>query len=160
MSVRAAGAADAEAVAAIWNRAIRETTVTFNPVEKPVEEVAALIAEGRTFVWVTPEGAVAGFARWFQFRGGAGYRHTAEHTVMLSEAARGQGAGRGLMEAIFRDARAAGIHTIFAGCSAENPGAVTFHAAMGFARVATLPEVGFKFGRWIDLVLMQKRLHD
>jgi phosphinothricin acetyltransferase len=47
---------------------------------------------------------------------------------------------------------------MFAGCSAENSGAVAFHARMGFQEVATLPEVGFKFGRWIDLVLMQKLL--
>ena len=47
---------------------------------------------------------------------------------------------------------------MFAGCSAENPGAVAFHARLGFQEVATLREVGFKFGRWIDLVLMQKTL--
>ena len=156
MSVRPATVADAPAIAAIWNRAIRETTITFNPDEKTVEEVAALVAE-RCLVWDAGRG-VTGFARYFQFRGGAGYRFTAEHTVMLADAARGQGAGRALMEALCEHARAGGMHSLFAGCSAENPGAVAFHAAMGFREVATLPEVGFKFGRWIDLVLMQKRL--
>jgi phosphinothricin acetyltransferase len=62
------------------------------------------------------------------------------------------------MEALCDHATAAGKHSMFAGCSAENAGAVAFHARMGFAEVARLPEVGFKFGRWIDLVLLQKRL--
>ena len=77
---------------------------------------------------------------------------------MLHRDGHGQGGGRRLMMALCADAKAAGMHTMFAGCSGENAGAVAFHATLGFEPVATLPEVGFKFGRWIDLVLMQKRL--
>lgn len=154
--IRPARPDDAAAIAAIWNKAIRETTITFNPDEKTTEEVAVLTANG-CLVW--DEGGVpAGFARYFQFRGGAGYRFTAEHTIMLDEGAQGRGIGRTLMSALCAHARDAGMHSMFAGCSAENPAAVQFHAALGFDTVATLPQVGFKFGRWIDLVLMQKRL--
>ncbi|KJZ19738.1 GNAT family N-acetyltransferase [Loktanella sp. S4079] len=154
--IRAATDADAPEVAEIWNSAIRDTTITFNPDEKSVAEVAELI-KNACFVWEY-EGRVLGFARYFQFRGGAGYRFTVEHTIMLHPDAQGQGAGRKLMDAICADAKAAGMHTLFAGCSGENPDAVRFHAALGFQTVATLREVGFKFGRWIDLVLMQKHL--
>lgn len=154
--IRLACADDAAGVAAIWNAAIRDTTITFNPDEKTVAEVAELIAQN-CFVW-EHEGAVLGFARYFQFRGGAGYRFTAEHTIMLAKAVHGRGVGRALMSTLCAHAKDAGIHTLFAGCSAENPSGVQFHAAIGFETVATLPEVGFKFGRWIDLVLMQKRL--
>ena len=154
--IRPAVAGDAPAIAQIWNAAIRDTTITFNPDEKSVDDVAALI-EQACLVWEV-EGRVLGFARYFQFRGGAGYRYTAEHTIMLHSDAHGQGVGRQLMGALCTDAKNAGMHTLFAGCSAENPGAVLFHAALGFQTVATLPEVGFKFGRWIDLVLMQKHL--
>jgi phosphinothricin acetyltransferase len=77
---------------------------------------------------------------------------------MLHEDGQGRGGGRALMHALFADAQAAGKHSMFAGCSAENDSAVHFHAKLGFETVATLPEVGFKFGRWIDLVLMQKTL--
>ena len=104
------------------------------------------------------KGQVLGFARFFPFRGGEGYRFTVEHTIMLHDASLGLGGGRALMQALIADAKAAGKRTMFAGCSAENAGAVRFHAKLGFREVATLPEVGFKFGRWIDLVLMQKIL--
>ena len=77
---------------------------------------------------------------------------------MLHPKGHGRGGGRLLMNALFAHAKDAGKHSMFAGCSAENSGAVAFHARMGFQEVATLPEVGFKFGRWIDLVLMQKLL--
>ena len=154
--IRPATPDDAPAIAAIWNKVIRDTTITFNPDEKTVEEVAGLIAKS-CLVW-EEDGQLLGFARYFQFRGGAGYRFSAEHTILLDDAAKGRGGGRALMGALCDHARDAGMHTMFAGCSAENPGAVRFHAAMGFVTVATLSEVGFKFGRWIDLVLMQKRL--
>lgn len=154
--IRAATRVDAPQIAAIWNHAIRETTITFNPVEKSDGEVADLTAQD-CLVWEVDD-RVLGFARYFPFRGGEGYRFTVEHTIMLHQDAHGQGGGRRLMEALCDHATAAGKHSMFAGCSAENAGAVAFHARMGFAEVARLPEVGFKFGRWIDLVLMQKRL--
>lgn len=154
--IRPAIAADAPAVADIWNWAIRETTITFNPIEKSVDEVAELTAQA-CLVW-EEEARLLGFARYFQFRDGQGYRFTVENTVMLHPDGQGRGGGRALMAALCDHAKADGKHRMFAGCSAENPGAVRFHAAVGFETVATLPEVGFKFGRWIDLVLMQKRL--
>lgn len=154
--IRAAKLSDAPQIAAIWNHAIRETTITFNPVEKSDDEVAALTAQD-CLVWKEQD-QILGFARYFQFRGGEGYRFTVEHTIMLHADGHGQGGGRLLMAALFAHAKAAGLHSMFAGCSAENESAVNFHARLGFAKVATLPEVGFKFGRWIDLILMQKTL--
>jgi len=154
--IRAATPDDAPAVAAIWNVAIRDTLITFNPVEKTDAEVAALITQD-CLVW-EEAGDVMGFARFFPFRGGEGYRFTVEQTIMLHPGGHGRGGGRALMDAICAAAKAKGMHTMFAGCSAENPEAVKFHAACGFVTVATLREVGFKFGRWIDLVLMQKDL--
>lgn len=156
--IRPATPADADAIAAIWNHAIRETTITFNPDVKSVDEVANLITDQTPCLVYEDAGMVQGFARYFQFRGGAGYRQTAELTIMLDDAAQGKGAGRLLVTALCDLAKANGIHSIFAGCSAENPNAVAFHTKLGFERLAVLSQVGFKFGRWIDLVLMQKRL--
>lgn len=154
--IRAADPKDATQIATIWNDAIRDTTVTFNPVEKSDAEVAELTRKD-CLVW-DEHGKILGFARYFPFRGGEGYRFTVEHTIMLGEGGHGKGVGRQLMQALCRDAKAAGMHSMFAGCSAENAGAVVFHAKLGFEKVATLPQVGFKFGRWIDLILMQKTL--
>jgi len=156
VTIRPATPDDADQIATIWNHAIRETTITFNPVEKSDGEVAELVARD-CLVW-DDDGRVLGFARYFPFRGGEGYRFTVEHTIMLHADGHGRGGGRALMEALFAHAKAGGKHTMFAGCSAENAGAVRFHANLGFQEVATLPEVGFKFDRWIDLVLMQKTL--
>lgn len=160
--IRPGTPADAGAVAQIWNRVITETTITFNPVPKSDAEVAALIAAkaeaGLGFLVCEVAGQVAGFATYGQFRAGEGYRHTAEHSILLAPAAHGRGLGRALMAALSNHAAAAGYHSLWAGVSAENPAGLAFHRAVGFSEIATLPEVGFKFGRWIDLVLMQKRL--
>lgn len=161
--IRPAAAADAAAIVAIWNPVIRDTAVTFNPVEKTEGEVAAMIAarQGAGHGFFVAEGAageILGFATYAQFRAGAGYARTMEHTVLLAPAAQGRGTGRALMAAVERHAAAAGAGTMIAGVSAENPAGRAFHAAIGYAEIAVLPAVGWKFGRWMDLVLMQKRL--
>jgi len=162
MTVRAATAEDADAVAAIWNAFIRDTLVTFNSAEKPGSEVRDIIAArqaaGHGF-FVAEDGArLSGFATYAQFRGGVGYAHTMEHTILLRPEGRGRGLGRALMAAVEDHARAGGARSIFAGISAANPGGVRFHSALGYVERARLPEVGFKAGQWLDLVLMQKRL--
>jgi L-amino acid N-acyltransferase len=76
----------------------------------------------------------------------------------LSPAAQGRGAGLALMTAVADHARARGFHTLMAGISGENAAGIAFHAAYGFVTVGVVPESGFTFGRFIDLVLMQKRI--
>ncbi|MBI1416358.1 MAG: GNAT family N-acetyltransferase [Limimaricola sp.] len=156
--IRPATSADADAIAAIWNHYIRTTTVTFLPDEKTQAEVAALIAGPDPVLVAEVAGRVSGFARYFPFRAGRGYVHTVEHTVLLAPGAEGAGQGRALMTSLVDHARAHAKHSIWAGVSAENEAGVAFHGRLGFVTVARLPEVGFKFGRWIDLVLMQKML--
>lgn len=160
--IRDATTADAPGIAAIWNRIIRDTTVTFNAVEKTPADIATLIADrqaaGHAFLVVERAGDVAGFATYAQFRGGVGYARTMEHTILLAPTAQGGGLGRALMTAIEDHARRAGAISLFAGVSAENPAGRAFHAHLGFAEVAILQRVGFKFDRTMDLVLMQKFL--
>ena len=162
MILRPAVSDDAAAVAAIWNPVIRDTAATFTTQEKTVEGLAAdfatRAAEGKLFLLAEEAGTVLGFATYFQFRNGPGYARTMEHSIILSPAARGRGVGRALMAGLEDHARAAGVHSLWAGVSAENPSGVAFHAAIGFSEIARLPEVGYKFGRWMDLVLMQKIL--
>lgn len=158
MTVRLATGLDADAVAAIWNHYIRETSVTFNALEKTADEVAALIATRPAFFVALDQGRVAGFATYDQFRGGVGYARTMEHTIQLAPGASGRGHGRALMRAVEDHARMGGAHSMFAGVSGENPEGRAFHARLGYAETAVLPAVGWKFGRWMDLVLMQKFL--
>jgi L-amino acid N-acyltransferase len=148
---------DADAIAEIWNAVIRDTTHTFGTVEKTPGELAAQIGAQPWFVAETA-GAVLGFVTWGQFRGGTGYVHTVEHSVHVAEAGRGRGIGRALMAQAEVAARAGGIQAMIAGVAGENTGGAAFHAALGFREVGRLPQVGWKFGRWHDLVLMQKLL--
>ena len=159
MIVRPARAEDAAPLVALWNPWIRDTAITFTTDEKTEAGLAAdIAARGPAFVVAEDGGALLGFATFFPFRAGPGYAWTKEHTVILAPEARGRGAGRALMAALEDEAQRQGVHALMAGISAENPAGVAFHAAIGFTEAARLPQVGHKFGRWMDLVLMQKFL--
>ena len=161
-SIRDATHDDAAQIATLWNPVIRDTAATFNAQEKSPADVAQMIAtrqsDGHAFLVATRAGTLLGFATYSQFRGGIGYARTMEHTIILAPEARGQGSGRALMDRIMNHARSAGAHSLIAGVSAENPGGLGFHARLGFTEVARLQQVGHKFGRYMDLVLMQKFL--
>lgn len=156
--IRAARPGDAAEIAGIWNRVIRETVATFTTLEKTEADLARTIGNGLPFLVAEEGGAVAGFVTAFQFRGGPGYAHTFEHSIHVADGARGRGLGRALMAEVEAALRARGAHSLFAGVSGENTDGVAFHAALGYREVARLPQVGWKFGRWHDLVLMQKML--
>ena len=160
--IRAATAADAVAVAALWNHFIRDTLVTFNHAEKNEADVAQTIdgrqRAGHAFLVAGAPGRVAGFVTYAQFRAGVGYARTMEHTILVDAAERGRGLGRALIEAAEGHARAGGVHALFGGVSGANPDGRAFHLSMGYEEVAVLREVGWKWGRWLDLHLMQKIL--
>lgn len=162
MILRPATHNDCPAIAKLWNPIIRDTLVTFNSQTKSSQDIAALLAAraqaGRCFLLAENDGAVLGFATYDQFRGGVGYAHTMEHTIILDETARGLGLGRALLQAVETHATAGGAHSMFAGVSADNHRAVAFHQAVGYSVVGHLPQVGFKFGKWLDLILLQKYL--
>ena len=81
-----------------------------------------------------------------------------EHTVLLAPAAQGKGLGRALMAALEAHAAAAGAHVMIAAIDADNAAGRAFHAALGYVQTGLMPQTGRKFGRWLDLVLMQKIL--
>jgi phosphinothricin acetyltransferase len=162
MTVRLAEDRDFPAVLELWNHVIRETLITFNSEEKTLEELTRLIEDRRSadhplFV-AEHNDRVVGYAMYGPFRGGVGYARTVEHSIVLGAEAHGKGLGRALMDAIEDHARTRGIHSIFAGVSSANPDGRAFHAALGYQDIARLKEVGWKWGRWLDLWLMQKIL--
>ena len=162
MIIRPARPADYSAILAFWNPMIRETTVTFSSEEKTLDSLDTMIRTrreaGQEFLLAEDAGEVLGFVTYGQFRGGNGYRHAMEHTIILAPQARGRGVGRGLIGAVEDHARAGGVHIMMGGISAENAAGVAFHAAVGYREIGRVREAGRKFGRWIDLVLMQKIL--
>lgn len=159
MTVRQAIAADAGAICAILNPMIRNSTITFTTRERDPDEVAADIrARGPAFLVAESAGVVRGFASFGPFRAGPGYVRTAEHSIHLASGARGQGMGRALIAALQQAAIAQGIHVLVAAISGGNAAAIAFHDAVGFVRVGHMPQVGFKAGELLDLVLMQKIL--
>lgn len=162
LTLRDATPDDAAAIAAIWNPIIRETVITFYPLERSAEEIAAMIAArqgaGRAFLVAEEGGSCLGFASYDQFRPGPGNARSMEHTINLAPEARGKGAGRALLLALEDHARAAGHHLMIAAISGSNTGSISFHEALDYIHVGTMPQLGWKFGRYHDLVLMQKFL--
>jgi phosphinothricin acetyltransferase len=156
--IRPARPGDAAAIAEIWNRVIRDTTATFTTAEKEPEALARAIAEGAPCHVAVEADTPLGFVTAGQFRAGPGYARTWEHSVHVAPAAQGRGLGRALMAAIEADLAACGVHSLIAGVSGENRDGAAFHAALGYREIARLPQVGWKFGRWHDLVLLQKLL--
>jgi L-amino acid N-acyltransferase len=161
--VRTATADDLPATLAIYNELIGTTTVAWS--EQP-----QTLAERREWferqqlrgfpVLVAVEGAeVVGMTSFGDFRDSVhwpGYRFTAEHSIHVRDDRRGRGIGRLLMDELLATARARGIHVLVGAIDAANADSVRFHEACGFVEVARMPETGFKFGRWLDLVLVQR----
>ena len=160
--IRPATEADLPAIAAIHNRAIAETAISWLWEPIPLPEREAWFAEqqraDRPVLVADVEGAVAGWASYGPFRAYHGYRDTMEHSVYLDAAAHRRGLGRALMERLLEEARRRGVHVMVAAIALPNEASVGLHMALGFAEVGVMPEVGLKFGQYRDLCLMQRIL--
>ncbi len=154
-----AAAADFEQVLAIYNEVIRNTTAVYAEEEyDPVQGRAwfdAKLSSGFPFIVARDDRGVAGFASFGAFRAWACYRHSVEHSVHVRADRRGQGLGRALVLDLKSRAAALGKHVMIAGIDADNVASIRMHESLGFERVAHLREVGFKFGRWLDLEFLQ-----
>jgi L-amino acid N-acyltransferase len=162
VKLRDAEPADVPAINALANALIATTTVAWTEEHESLEwRQAWLEAQGRAgnpVLVAEAEGMVVGFATFGDFRDSEkwpGYRFTVEHSVHVSSDHHGGGVGRALMEALMARAVAAGKHTMIGAIDGENTGSIRFHERLGFVEVGRLPQLGFKFGRWLDLVLMQ-----
>lgn len=156
--IRPACADDAVAIATIWNHIIRDTTATFTTVEKDPDAIAAQITAGTPWWVAVVNETVQGHATYGQFRGGPGYARSVEHSIHLYNSAQGLGLGRALMAALETHAQRHGVHVIVAGVSSDNPAGQAFHARLGYTECGRVCEAGYKWGRYLDLVLMQKIL--
>ena len=158
MIIRNGIASDAAPIAEFWSLQIAKTSITFSSDPKRAGDVAQMIAQRPCFLVAELEEQTVGFITYDNFRDGTGYKHTKELTIILAPVAQRQGAGRALLKAAIERARAQDVHVLVAGVSGENTNAIAFHKRMGFEQAGVMPQVGRKFGRWMDLVLLQKML--
>ncbi len=160
MEVRAATDADLPAIRRLYNALIPTTTVAWREDLADEAELARWFADraaaGDPVLVAEVDGEVVGYTCWSLFRHFPGYRHTRELTIHVDGSWHGGGVGRALIEALVAEGRAAGVHVLVAAVDADNVGSIAFHEALGFQVVARMPEVGRKFDRARDLVLLQR----
>jgi L-amino acid N-acyltransferase len=163
--IRDAVDADMPALRDLYNALIPTTTVAWTDSLQTLRDRRAWFRRQQRggYPVLVAEAAreLVGFAAYGSFRGSGkwpGYRHTVEHTIHVREDVHGCGVGRALLEALIERARIADVHVMVAAIDADNTGSIAFHERLGFVTVARMPEVGRKFDRWLDLVLMQRIL--
>jgi len=160
--VRPAGEADLPAIVAIYNDAVVNTTAVWNNTPADLANRAAWFAarrqQGYPVLVADEDEAVVGYGSFGDFRAFDGYRFSVEQSVYVAEGARRRGAASALIAALIEKAQGLGKHVMIAGIAADNAASIALHAKLGFAETGRLPEVGFKFNRWLDLVFMQKTL--
>lgn len=160
MNIRDAGEADLPAILAIYNDAVANTTAIWNETLVDLADRQAWLNQRRAagfpvLVAEDADGCVLGYASYGTWRSIEGFRHTVEHSVYVSGAQRGRGLGIALMQALIERARAAGLHVMVAAIETENAASICLHRRLGFEITGQMPQVGRKFGRWLDLTFMQ-----
>lgn len=162
MIVRDAEEADLPGVLTIYNDVIARSTAVFSDQPVTLEDRRAWFAQRRSLGYPVLVAAdaqgVAGFASFGDFRSWPGYRHTVEHSIHVREGVRRSGVGSLLLEPLLARAAALGKHVMLAGIDGDNAVSLAFHARFGFVEAGRLREVGYKFGRFIDLVFLQRAL--
>lgn len=165
VAIRDATEADLVRILEITNEAIEHTTASWSLEPTTLDERRAWFEARRErafpiLVAADEHGHVLGFASYGEFRPREGYRHTVEHSVYVDARCRGHGIGTALLRVLIDRADAAGVHVIIGGIDADNAGSIRLHERFGFTVTGHLHEVGYKFGRWLDLVFMQRILTD
>jgi L-amino acid N-acyltransferase YncA len=152
--IRPCTAADAASICDIYNHYVADTVVTFE--ESPVDEaeMSRRIAQVTSSLpWLVCETAagISGYAYASPWKSRAAYRHSVESSIYLAPHATGRGLGSALYSELIADLRRRGMHCVIGGAALPNPASVALHDKLGFTKVAEFRQVGFKFGRWIDV---------
>jgi phosphinothricin acetyltransferase len=162
VEIRDAAEPDLPGLLQIYNEVIAASTAVFSEEPATLDDRLkwwrARVAQGYPVLVASDPSGVAGFATFGDFRTWPGYRYTVEHSVHVRADLRGQGIGTKLVEELLERARALGKHVMVAGIDTANTGSIRLHERLGFERTGQMREVGYKFGRWLDLTLLQKIL--
>jgi L-amino acid N-acyltransferase YncA len=162
MLIRQAVDADLDAILAIHNEAIENSTAiwTDEVVARSDREqwLAARTAAGDPVLVAVENDELAGYATYAQWRGKFGYRHTVEDSVYVAGPFHGRGIGRALLVELIARARTAGHHVMLADIDSGNVASIGLHESLGFVEAGRLREIGTKFDRWLDLTILQLNL--
>ena len=160
--IRPATEADLPAILLIYNEVIAHSSAAyvFEPqtLGMRLEWFERLKTDGWPVIVSEESGVVTGFGCISSFRSKPGYRHTGEHTLHVHVDHRGKGIGRALLGALIHEATRLELRTLVGAIDAENTVSLKLHRELGFIETARMPKVGRKFGRWLDLVMMQYML--
>ncbi len=162
MIVRDAIEPDMPVILAIFNDVIATSTAVYMDQPSTLDERLTWwrgrVGAGYPVLVSEDDSGLTGFASFGEFRTRPGYRFTVEHSVYVRGDQRGRGVGRALMTPLVHRAVSLRKHVMVGGVDAQNEGSLRFHERLGFERVAHFKQVGFKFGRWLDLVFLQRTL--
>lgn len=162
MHIRDAHIEDAAAIAAIYNHYVTDTTITFEEEAVTDAEMAQRIkdVQASELPWLVIERdrSIVGYAYATKWRVRHAYRFSVESTVYLKDGADGAGNGTALYQALLERLAGKGYHLVIGGIALPNAASIALHHKLGFEKVAQFREVGFKFGRWIDVGYWQKTL--
>jgi phosphinothricin acetyltransferase len=162
MLIRDAVERDLPQITAIYNDVVATSTAIYRDEPATLADRlawwSARVQENYPTLVACDGDAVIGFASFGDFRSWPGYRFTVEHSVHVHSAWRGRGVGSHLMRALIPRAVDLGKHVMIGGIDADNISSLRFHERLGFERVAHFKQVGFKFGRFLDLIFVQFRL--
>lgn len=154
---------DVAAIAAIYRYHVLYGVASFEEVPPPADEIARrrseIVGHGLPYLVAERGGRVVGYCYAGPFRPRSGYRFTLEDSIYIDAAEVGRGIGRALLSPVLVRCAELGYRQMVAVIGGrETVASIRLHEALGFAHIGVLPAVGFKFGRWIDIVLMQRAL--
>ena len=161
--IRDATEHDLPAIRAIYNDAVLNTTAIWN--EQPVDLAnrqawfSARQAQQYPILVTVDNDEVTGYASFGDWRPFEGFRYSVEHSVYVRNDQRGKGLGPRLMQALIERARSCGKHVMVAAIESGNLASICLHERLGFVTTGQMPQVGIKFGRWLDLTFMQLTLN-
>jgi phosphinothricin acetyltransferase len=162
MVIRDATEADAGAIAAIYGHHALTGTASYDMKPPPAafhrDKIGSVLAEGWPYLVAEQDREVVGYAYATQMRPRAAYRFTAEDSIYVHPDRLRRGVGRALLEALMQRSAEWGFRTMIAVVGGAEPASVALHEAAGFREVGRLKGVGFKFGRWLDSVYLQRDL--
>ena len=161
--IRPAVRADCPGILAIYNDAVLKTTASYDYEPRTLGQREAWFDDHQrdgfpVLVAEDSAGRVVGWSALNRYHDRMGYRFTSENSIYVAEDFRGRGLGSALLEPLLESARERGLHAIIAAIDAENVASIRLHARFGFEQVGLFRQVGFKFGRWLDVLYMERLL--